>query len=325
MFDGIKRLGLAMSPGFVIRHFARPYVAGYDAESALAEARRLLTDDQMLATIDLLGEEATSSESVALAQEAYGGLADRIAADPVFADVASRPTISLKLSALVLSTTTGDSVQVDTDALVEQVGAVATRAAAHGMGITIDMEDHRWTTATLDVHRRLHEAGHTNVGTVLQSRLKRTAADIDALPDGSRIRMVIGVYREPARIASVDKPEMKRWLFDQCVQLWDRGATVEIGTHDEALLERLFSEHIIPRQLPPERYEVQMLLGVPRARVQRELIAGTFCGVGHPVTVRLYVPYAVSAADGTAYCRRRLIENPDLVTYGLFNLVGRGQ
>ena len=55
------------------------------------------------------------------------------------------------------------------------------------------------------------------------------------------------------------------------------------------------------------------------------LIAGTFAEVGAPVTMRLYVPYALSAGDCTAYCRRRLIENPDMVTYGLLNLVGGGR
>ena len=60
-------------------------------------------------------------------------------------------------------------------------------------------------------------------------------------------------------------------------------------------------------------YEVQMLLGVPRARIQREILA-----MG--VRVRLYIPYG---EHWYAYCLRRLDGNPEMARMVLGNLFRR--
>lgn len=323
MLDGLKQLGLRLSPGLAIRFFARPYVAGWTMDSALGLARELWSGRRLLSTIDLLGEEAREEADAERARATYEALADRLAADPAWADPAARPTLSLKLSALVATRASDNGVACDRAALAERLERVATHARERGVSLTIDMEDHRWTSLTLEAHAELRRRGHDHVGTVLQSRLFRTARDVEELPEGSRIRMVIGVYREPAAIAHTDKRVMKDKLLEQCARLFERGATVEIATHDVAVLERFFREIVLPRAIPPERYEVQMLLGVPREAEQRAMVEGRFAGSDRPARVRLYVPYAESAQDGTAYCRRRLIENPDLVSYGLVNLFKR--
>ena len=69
-------------------------------------------------------------------------------------------------------------------------------------------------------------------------------------------------------------------------------------------------------KVPKERYEFQMLLGVPRDRIQHELVS-----TGEKV--RLYIPFAVHWDDAIAYLRRRMVENPFMAGLVLKNLVRR--
>ena len=64
-----------------------------------------------------------------------------------------------------------------------------TRAAELGDLMWIDMEGSAYTSATLDIYRRLR-AAHTNVGVCLQAYLRRTSANLESLlPLGPAIRL----------------------------------------------------------------------------------------------------------------------------------------
>ncbi len=76
------------------------------------------------------------------------------------------------------------------------------KAPRVGNFIRIDMEESKWVDATLRIYRRLREAGHDNVGTVLQAYLYRTEYDLESLLDlQPNLRLVKGAYLEPADIA----------------------------------------------------------------------------------------------------------------------------
>ena len=86
---------------------------------------------------------------------------------------------------------------------------------------------------------------------------------------------------------------------------------VGIATHDEEVVWealRLIDKYNIPR----ERYEFQMLLGV-QPRLRKILLKG-----GHKL--RVYVPFG---AEWQAYSTRRLKENPDIVGHVLKSLAGK--
>jgi len=90
------------------------------------------------------------------------------------------------------------------------------------------------------------------------------------------------------------------------------GHSVEIATHDEALLRkcrRVLEELEVDRS----RYEFQMLLGVPREAAQQRLVKE-----GHKV--RLYIPFADNWTDAIAYLKRRMVENPSMAGMVLKNL-----
>ena len=291
-------------PGPLVRLFARPYVAGGSLESALSSAA-LNLDSGLFTTLDLLGEDVTCDAQIAQNREVYENLIRAVSDDTRFEDRASRPTVSLKPSAF----TTG-SPQAAFDALQP----IVELAASRGVGLTIDMESRAWTDLTLKRSVAMFEQG-LDVGTVLQTRLNRTEADLARIPAGMRLRLVIGIYPEPSEVATTNKVEMKERLLRYSEILLDRGVTVEFATHDNAYIER-FARELAPKH--PGRCEVQMLLGVPRARVQSRLMTGDF---GDSIPVRVYVPFAVSWSDATAYLRRRMAESPSIVWLVLRNLL----
>ncbi len=292
------------TPGPLVRWFARPYVAGGSMADGLEVAHDRLDRFGALATLDLLGEGVQGAAEVLENVATYIELIDALGTDPRFADRATRPSISLKPSAF----TTGDR-----EAAYEHLAAIAARAKTQGVAVTIDMEDHPWTDRTIEWAVKLFEAGH-DVGTVLQTRLHRTEADLQRFPAGMRVRLVIGIYPEDDDIALTDKAAMKVRMLDFAKVLLARGCFVELGTHDEPTLERFLRE-VAPGH--EASCEIQMLLGVPRRPFARRLLAGEF---GATVPFRLYVPFALGWDDATAYLRRRMRESPNMMWLVLRNL-----
>jgi proline dehydrogenase len=294
-------------PAGLVRWFARPYVAGDSVEDGLAVAARILEREALRTTLDLLGESARTPEQVAANVAAYRRLVDAVAGDPRFAEGAARPSVSLKPSAFTAGAPAAAAAGVE---------GVAAHAHGRGVAVTVDMEDRRWTDVTLDLCVALFRKGY-DVGAVLQTRLDRTEADLARIPAGMRVRLVIGIYPEPPEVATTDKRRMKERMVAYARRLLEAGARVEFATHDERTLEE-FARDVAP--LAPGRCEVQMLLGVPRAAIQRRLQAGE---LGVPLPVRLYVPFALSWDDATAYLRRRMDESPSMAWLVLRNLLRR--
>ena len=300
-------------PGPLVRLFARPYVAGGSLEDGLAVARRLLGERLILSSLDLLGESVTERIEIEDNVRTYEQLIDGIASDPRFVKSGYRPwgsafpTVSLKPSAF----TTGAL-----EAATPHIEALARYAAKRSVALTIDMEDQHFTDYTLDLAVGLFERGF-DVGAVLQTRLNRTEGDLERIPAGMRLRLVIGIYPEPASVAVTAKPEMKRRMIRYSRRLLERGCRVEFATHDEPTLEQFLRE-IAPAA--PDRCEVQMLLGVPRDGFFRRMRALEF---GLMLPIRLYVPFARDWEDATAYLRRRMVESPSMVWLVLRNLIPR--
>ena len=203
---------------------------------------------------------------------------------------------------------------VDPALCERQVRALAAHCETQGTRLTIDMEDVDVTDAALDLYRRLKPEFH-GLGIVLQSKLFRTAADVESLQGlGARVRLCLGAYDVSADAGHRDRAEAKANFLRLLPRLLDVAAIVEIATHDAAVIDRT-RELLVQRNVPRERVEFQMLLGVPRRKLQDALVADGGA-------VRLYVPYAESWDDATAYLRRRLVETPSLAGLVLRNLFG---
>lgn len=289
-------IGLAPSP--LVRVFARPYVAGDSIDTAVNTAQNLWAERHLASTIDLLGEELESDEDVAYTVDVYERLIDALGGQD-FATLSLKPT--------QLGSHRG------TENCTDVIRSIVAKAERHGLKVTLDMEDHTLTDLTLAVFRAIHR-DHPTFGTVLQSRLFRTDDDIQTIRGlNARIRICIGIYNEPKAIALQSKPEMKRKLLEQLEVLFKEGHYSEIATHDEAVIREAI-EMAERMRIGKDRYEVQMLMGVPMQDFQDELTS-------NGVLVRLYVPFAEKWKYATAYCKRRLAANPAMAAYIVKNIL----
>ncbi len=298
-------------PAFLVRTFASPYVAGDSLEKAMGVVHKLRKDRGLLATLDLLAEDIRTDAQVQQNLTTYLRMVDAAAAPDVPAD--ARPTLSLKPSSY---TTAGMHEGGDGKGSLDAMLQIVRAAAAKNVALTIDMESRHWTDFTLDAIRRIHAEGHRHVGCVLQTRLHRTEKDLEGLPPGQRVRLVIGIYREPSDIALVDKPAMKDRMLAFAEKALRAGHYVEFASHDDAYVRR-FVEQVVPKAgVGKDRYEVQMLYGVPRERFLADLRR-------QGITARLYVPFALSWDLAIQYLRRRLDEYPAMVWLVTKNLLSR--
>lgn len=293
----IKKLLLDAVPLPFVRLFAGPYIAGESVAAAVAKADELFQTLGLLSTIDMLGESIENEEDALACKDRYLG---------IVGEIRNREycTISLKPTSMGL--------EQGQDLCLANIEAVVREAREAGRGITIDMEDRPTVDATLEIYRTLRSR-YDNVGTVLQTKLFRTEADIEALKDvGGRVRLCIGAYPEPPEVAHTEKPAMKEALFRYALRLLELDFTVELATHDGAIIDRILAE-ARARGLPVDRLEIQWLLGVPVEQLRQRYAAQN-------LPMRVYVPYCDEWKYAASYLKRRLLLNPHLLLYVLGNL-----
>lgn len=295
---GLKKFIINLAPSPLVRLFAGPYVAGDSIEAAIATAQKFWEKRQVCSTIDLLGEELENDEDVLYTVDVYERLINALGRQEY-------ATLSLKPTQL--------GSHRGTEHCGSIIEGIVARAEQHSIKVTLDMEDNSLTDLTLDIFRALKK-DHPTFGTVLQARLYRTDDDIKSLQGlSARIRICIGIYNEPREIALQNKPKMKKKLLEQLEVLFQEGHYPEIATHDETVISEALN--IAERlNVPKDRYEVQMLMGVPKQDFQDELIRSG-------ILVRLYVPFAEKWSYAAAYCKRRLDANPAMAAYILKNIL----
>jgi proline dehydrogenase len=280
-------------PRPIVRRLSSRYIAGATIDDAIRVVRKLNAKGQ-LATVDVLGEEVASADEARAIAGQYHDVLARIDEEGLDAN------ISVKL--------TGFGLEVDGKLCRENLEAIVLDAAARGIFVRIDMEDSSTTDRTLALYRGLCDAGHTNVGVVLQAYLRRTYDDLAGVENA---RLCKGIYVEPARVAFTDADEV-RASYVRCLEaLVTRGVYVGIATHDEHLIREAL-RIVDEAGLAPDRYEFQMLLGVRSDRAE-ELVAA-----GH--RLRVYVPFGTEWYE---YSVRRLQENPKIAGYVAADTLGR--
>ncbi|HLR93351.1 MAG TPA: proline dehydrogenase family protein [Jiangellaceae bacterium] len=270
------------------RSLVRRYVAGTDPDDAIRATRSLVADG-LHVSIDRLGEDTTDRASASATVRAYSALLSRIGDE----GLAGSTEISVKLSAV------GQALHHDGDSIaLANARAICAAARDVGTTVTLDMEDHTTTDATLSILRELR-TDFPETGAVVQSCLRRTEADCRELAhEGSRVRLCKGAYDEPASVAFRSRREVDR-SYVRCLNtLFAGGAYPMVATHDPRLVE--IAGAIAARErCDQDRYEYQMLNGI-RSEEQRRLVrAGE--------KVRVYLPYG---EDWYGYLVRRMAERP---------------
>ncbi len=278
---------LPIVPRPIVGYFSRPYIAGRTFDDAYGVVRKL-ADEGAMATLDILGEFITQREEAIRNADDYIRLLEGIAEQRL-----QQTNVSVKLTAFGLL--------LDHDLCLENMHRLMAKAAELNNFVRIDMEDTPCTDATLSIYRTLRQEFGQRVGVVLQSRLRRTVDDIDALTDEpANFRICKGIYLEPRQVAYTD-PELIRNNFTLALErMLQKQAYVGIATHDERLVWqalRLLQKY----EVAHDRYEFQMLLGVD------EQLRSILLGEGH--RLRVYVPFG---EQWYAYSVRRLQENPQI-------------
>jgi len=276
------------------------FVAGETLEEALAAIERLRRAG-LHATVDVLGESVTSPELASVAADRYVATLAALSARGL------DPNVSIKLTQMGLD--------IDRDLCRASVFRILEAARSVDGFVRIDMEDHVQTDATLEIWREAHES-YPKTGIVIQSSLRRSAADVDRISAvGGRVRLCKGAYDEPPGVAYVTKRAVDLNYARLMERLMTAGTYPAIATHDPGLIARALD--IAERhRIGPERFEFQMLYGV-RRDLQRSLAARGY-------TVRIYVPYG---QEWYPYFMRRLAERPANVAFMLRAILkdkGRG-
>ena len=276
-------------PKPVVHLLAQRYIAGPTLEDACREVEAANRYGK-LATIDVLGEEINRDEEARAIAQAYRDVFETIERRELDSNV------SVKLTALGL--------KLDYELCRENLEAVVREAARRDNFVRIDMEDSSTTSDTLRLYRELREAGHENLGIVLQAYLRRTIEDIRSLADlQPSVRICKGIYVEPPELAYQGYEEVRTNFLRALEALLDAGCYVGIATHEEWLVSE--GRRIVARRgLGRDEYEFQMLLGVA------EPLGDRLVREGH--RLRIYVPFG---EHWYAYSLRRLQENPKIAGY----------
>ncbi|MFT7667662.1 MAG: proline dehydrogenase [Planctomycetota bacterium] len=277
---------MPLLPRPLMRFFAGKYIAG---ETLGEELRRLqqLAAEGYPGIYDILGEGSTTDELARAAANDYMAGASAIAEAGLDTYISIKPTHLGLASSEALA--------------LELYSQVAEHCAKIGIFMRVEMEDHPTTDATLRIFEALRQK-FSAIGIVLQARLFRTLDDIDQLAPGPLdVRMVKGIYIEPAEIAHTTQLGISRAYLAATRALLTRGdVKLRLATHDSDLAKDLVS---LLREFgtSTDDYEFQVLLGV------QEELWSKWKSQGH--IVRVYVPYG---PEWREYSQRRLRKNPDL-------------
>ena len=272
------------------RGFARRFVAGETIDDAMAAVRGL-NAKKISVSLDLLGESVTNESEARATGREYLKLLDTIHQQGLDSNV------SLKLTAMGLD--------LSEDLCVSIMQEILERAERYGTFVRIDMESSDYTERTLHLfEHRLYPSWPKHVGIVLQSYLRRTAADVeDAIRLRCRVRLCKGAYQEPATVAFPDKSDVDE-NYVRCAQrLMSEGNYPGLATHDEKMIDAA-KRWAAEQGIPPERYEFQMLYGVRRDLQERLVQEG--------YRMRVYVPFGT---QWYPYLMRRLAERPANIAF----------
>ena len=284
-------------PRWMVRPFALPYVAGETIDEALRAAESVIGQGFSV-TMDILGEHTSDAKLSQKITKDYCSLYNRITQKRLDC------TISLKLTHLGLD--------ISEELAVENLNKIIESAKPGNRGLTIDMENSPYTNQTLAFYKTALKS-YEKIGTVLQSYLHRSMDDLKLIMSPKlRLRICKGIYLEDEKIAFQNGNKINENYIALCQTLLEGEGFAEIATHDTELIHKL-DRWITENQIPMDRFEFQVLYGVPMGNTLENLKDKGY-------RVRVYIPFGDKWYE---YSIRRLKENPNIAGYVLKNMFKR--
>jgi proline dehydrogenase len=258
-----------------------------------------------MSTIDNLGEDTFDLSQAQSTRDAYVSLLSALG-DAGLAQ-GGKVEVSLKLSALGQSLP-GDGAKI----ALEHAREICHAAANVGTTLTLDMEDHTTTDATLETLRELRQ-DFPSVGAVLQAYLYRTEADCrDLAHEGSRVRLCKGTYKEPESVAFQGNSEVDK-SYVRCLKVLMAGQGYPmVASHDPRLVE-IAGALAHKQDRAADTFEYQMLYGIRPEEQKRIADRGD--------QMRVYIPYG---QEWYGYLIRRMAERPANTMIFLRGLATKG-
>jgi proline dehydrogenase len=292
--NGTVRRWIETSP--LANRLTSRFVAGRSIDQETEVIERLRREN-MLATVDYLGENVGSVEEAARTRDTYLAILDRITR------LGAGATLSIKLTQFGLS--------ISKEICTNNVDPLVARAKELGTSVEIDMESSAYVDPTLEVVSAMH-ARYGRVRSVIQAYLHRSEKDVECLcSERIPIRLCKGAYKEPPGAAFQKKIEVDRNYVRLMNVILERGTYPAIATHDEQMVNETLST-VKSRGITPDQFEFQMLYGI-RRDLQKRIVAAGY-------RLRLYVPYGDAWYP---YFMRRLAERPANVMFLVRNMLRR--
>ena len=288
----------------VSRDVVRRFVAGERTADAVRAATELDRTGRR-STIDFLGEDTTDLDQARATRDAYVQL---LAALSEAGPDPGRPGRGQRQAERGRPGPPRDGHKIALDHARE----ICQAAANAGTTVTLDMEDHTTTDATLETLRELRQ-DFPSVGAVLQAYLHRTEADCrDLAGAGSRVRLCKGAYKEPESVAFQDSAEVDK-SYVRCLKVLMAGEGYPmVASHDPRLVEiagALAARH----HRTADSFEYQMLYGIRPEEQKRIADRGD--------QMRVYIPYG---HEWYGYLMRRMAERPANTVFFLRALATKG-
>jgi len=294
---------LPYMPRKLIWVFSKRYIAGETIEDGLL-ASKLLNQQNIDVTVDLLGEFINSLEEAESNKEMYLEIIERFTEEKIKGNFSLKPTMF--------------GLLIDREACYHYIREIVALAASKKSFVRIDMEDSQCVDFEIELFRRLHQEFPFSVGLVLQAYLRRTMKDLQDFKDihspsvPLNFRLCKGIYVEPEKVAYKKYEEVRQHFLDDLEYMFQNVMYAGIATHDKYLVEQSY-ELIQKYRVPADKYEFQMLYGVtPDLR-------GSIIEKGH--RMRVYVPFGKQWFN---YSKRRLKENPKMTQHIIKALFIRG-
>ncbi len=274
---------------------AARFVAGESFEECAPKLKQLNREGFKCNTT-ILGEAITDRALANQVTDDYIEILDRIERDGIVCNLA------VKLTQMGLN--------IDEELAFANVERLVKHAKSKNNFIRIDMEDSSIVDVTLQIYKRLRDAGYDNVGTVLQSYLFRTGNDYEGLiPYHPNLRIVKGAYLEPPTVAYPQKSDVDAHYLMLTKEMLANNVYTGIATHDTRIIDAVI-EYTKKKGIARDTFEFQMLYGIS-TNLQKDLVARGY-------TVLIATPHG---PQWYFYLMRRLAERPANVLFFLKNLV----
>ncbi len=294
---------LPYMPKKLVWMFSKKYIAGESIEDGLL-ASKLLNQEGIEITIDLLGEFITTIEEAEDNKNQYLEIIRRFSADKIVGNFSLKPTMF--------------GLLINKEVCFSYIREIVELAAQNDSFVRIDMEDSQCVDMEIELFKQLRRKFPKNIGLVVQAYLRRTQSDLETLNDLNstdnplNFRLCKGIYVEPESIAFKDFHEIRKHFLENLKYMFENQMYLGIATHDKYLVGESI-KIIAEMNIPKDRYEFQMLYGVTPDLRQ------SIVDAGHKM--RVYVPYGKQWFN---YSTRRLKENPKMAQHIIKALFIRG-